>query len=79
MKSIYLPQVLRVVNVLSHEQVSWQEESKVKKEDQLFSSRFLIHSEVMHTNERSQVMIIRNPEKFLMKVIGEVTKTLCSG
>ena len=79
LKSIYLPQVLRVVKVLSHEQVSRQEESKVKKEDHLFSSRYLIHSEVMHMKERSQVMIFRNPEKFLRKVIGEVTKTLWSG
>ena len=35
LKSIYLPQVLRVVNVWSHEKVSWQEESKVKKEDHI--------------------------------------------
>ena len=70
-KNLSPTEVLRTTNILLHEQDSWQEESKVKKDDKPFTSRLLIHSEVMHMKKKDRVKIIHNQGKSIVIAIGE--------
>ena len=55
LERIYLSQRVRVQPSVYHEVWTRDRRKKVKKEDKLFSSHFLIHSEVMRMNKRNQV------------------------
>ena len=62
-ENLSITEVLFTIKCLSQSLDTWQEERRVRKEDELFSSRLLIHSEVMHMKRKDQVKIIRDQEK----------------
>ena len=57
----------------------WTRGKRKKREGKLFSSRLLIHSEVMHTKRKDRVKINQNQEMFIITAIGETIKTPCTG
>ena len=70
--------VLFTIKCPSRSLDSWQEEKKAKKDDNPFSSRLLIHSELMHMTKKNRLKIIQNQEKFIIIANRDMIRTLCT-